>query len=82
MAISSTDVANLEARYAEVCAELALMTDVNKGGKPDAGGGGDAVQHVAWRRSLLDELRTLREEIREAKKLADNDGRPCWELRS
>ena len=40
MAISSTDVANLEARYAEVCAELAAMTDVKKGGKPDAGGGG------------------------------------------
>jgi hypothetical protein len=80
--MTSADVTALETRYSEVCAELAAMTDVNKGGKPDAGGGGDAVQHVAWRRSLLDELRTLREEIREAKKYADNDGSPVWELRS
>jgi hypothetical protein len=80
--MTSADVTALETRYSEVCAELAAMNDVNKGGKPDAGGGGDAVQHVAWRRSLLDELRTLREEIREAKKFADNDGSPCWELRS
>lgn len=80
--MNAAAVAALEARYAEVCNELAAMTDVNKGGKPDAGGGGDAVQHVAWRRSLLDELRTLREEIREAKKYADNDGSPIWELRS
>ena len=80
--MTSADVTALETRYSEVCAELAAMTDVNKGGKPDAGGGGDAVQHVAWRRSLLDELRTLREEIREAKKYADNDGSPIWELRS
>jgi hypothetical protein len=80
--MNSAAVAALEARYAEVCNELAAMTDVTKGGKPDAGGGGDAVQHVSWRRSLLDELRTLREEIREAKKYADNDGSPIWELRS
>jgi len=80
--MNAAAVTALETRYSEVCAELAAMTDVNKGGKPDAGGGGDAVQHVAWRRSLLDELRTLREEIREAKKYADNGGSPIWELRS
>ena len=77
---------DLKTRRATVAAELAAMTKLTMGGKPNAmtADGGTSVDHVGFRRSLLEELKMLDEAIlREAKVQAafdDEDG--SWEIES
>jgi hypothetical protein len=77
---------DLKTRRATVAAELAAMTKLTMGGKPNAmtADGGTSVDHVGFRRSLLEELKMLDEAIlREADvqaALDDEDG--SWEIES
>jgi hypothetical protein len=54
----ATDLENLKARYSAICAELAAMGQTKPGGLPNADATG--IDHVGYRKSLLDELRELR----------------------
>ena len=60
----ATALQNLETRHKAVCAELAAMSATTAGGLPDAGGP-DQIAHVAYRMSLLDERKQLKEAIAE-----------------
>jgi hypothetical protein len=77
---------DLRTRRATVAAQLAAMTVSTIGGKPNANtaDGGTTVDHVGYRRSLLEELKMLDEAIlREAQvqaALDDEDG--SWEIES
>lgn len=77
---------DLRTRRATVAAQLAAMTVSTIGGKPNANtaDGGTTVDHVGYRRSLLDELKMIDEAImREAEvqaALDDEDG--SWEIES
>lgn len=77
---------DLKARRAYVAAQLAAMLVTTVGGKPNANtaDGGTTVDHVGYRRSLLEELKLLDEAIlREAEvqaALDDQDG--SWEIES
>lgn len=77
---------DLRTRRATVAAQLAAMTVSSIGGKPNANtaDGGTTVDHVGYRRSLLEELKMLDEAIlREAEvqaALDDEDG--SWEIES
>lgn len=77
---------DLGTRRATVAAQLAAMTVSTIGGKPNANtaDGGTTVDHVGYRRSLLEELKMLDEAImREAEvqsALDDEDG--SWEIES
>jgi hypothetical protein len=77
---------DLKARRATVASTLASMTIFTVGGKPNAmtADGGTSVDHVAFRKSLLEELKLLDEAIlREADvqaALDDEDG--SWEIES
>jgi hypothetical protein len=79
-------LSDLRIRRATVAAELAAMTKLTMGGKPNAmtADGGTSVDHVGFRKSLLEELKMLDEAImREAQveaALADEDG--SWEIES
>lgn len=57
----ATLIENLETRKAAIGVELAAMSATTAGGKPDASKAG--VQHVAYRLSLLQELKMLEEQI-------------------
>ena len=78
---------DLKTRRAYVASQLAAMTVTSgAGGKPNANtsDGGTTVDHVGYRRSLLEELKMLDEAIlREAEvqaALDDEDG--SWEIES
>lgn len=78
---------DLKARRATVASELASMSITSSvGGKPNAmtADGGTSVDHVGFRKSLLEELKMLDEAIlREADvqaALDDEDG--SWEIES
>lgn len=77
---------DLRTRRATVAAQLAAMTVSTIGGKPNANtaDGGTTIDHVGYRRSLLEELKMLDEAIlREAEvqaALDDEDG--SWEIES
>jgi hypothetical protein len=77
---------DLKTRRATVAAELAAMSKLSMGGKPNAmtADGGTSVDHVGFRRSLLEELKMLDEAIlREAEvqsAIDDEDG--SWEIES
>lgn len=58
-----TDLQNLLARRSNVIAELAAMNSSSAGGKPSYSIDGQAVDHVAYRKSLYDELRELNRQI-------------------
>lgn len=67
----ATNLENLEARKAKITARLAAMDEGDTGDKPDASKSG--VGHVDYRRSLLDELKTLNELIDQEKAIAIQD---------
>jgi hypothetical protein len=77
---------DLKTRRATVAAELAAMSKLSMGGKPNAmtADGGTSVDHVGFRRSLLEELKMLDDAIlREAEvqsAIDDEDG--SWEIES
>ena len=57
----ATVLQNLQTRLAAIAAELAAMSPTAAGGKPDAGKSG--VGHVAYRLSLLQEMKQIQEMI-------------------
>ncbi len=67
----ATVLQNLLTRKANIAAELAAMSATSAGGKPDAGKSG--VGHVAYRMSLLEELRLINESI-DKETLNSSDG--------
>lgn len=77
---------DLKARRAYVAAQLAAMLVTTVGGKPNANtaDGGTTVDHVGYRKSLLDELKMLDDAImRDSQVQAaidDQDG--SWEIES
>lgn len=77
---------DLRTRRATVAAQLAAMTITTVGGKPNAmtADGGTSVDHVGFRKSLLEELKMLDEAIiREAEvEAALNDEDGSWEIES
>ena len=77
---------DLKTRRATVAAELAAMSKLSMGGKPNAmtADGGTSVDHVGFRRSLLEELKMLDDAIlREAEvQSAINDEDGSWEIES
>lgn len=79
-------LSDLRTRRATVAAQLAAMTLTSVGGKPNAmtADGGTSVDHVGFRRSLLEELKMLDEAIiREAEvEAALNDEDGSWEIES
>lgn len=79
-------LSDLRTRRATVAAQLAAMTLTTVGGKPNAmtADGGTSVDHVGFRKSLLEELKMLDEAIiREAEvEAALNDEDGSWEIES
>ena len=57
----ATNAENIATRIAAVLAELAAMTSTSAGGKPTYTIDGQMVDHVGYRRSLLEELKMLQE---------------------
>jgi hypothetical protein len=58
-----SDLDNLLTRRSNVIAELAAMTSTASGGKPSYTIDGQSVDHVAYRKSLYDELAELNRQI-------------------
>jgi hypothetical protein len=58
-----SDLANLLARRSNVIAELAAMNSTSSGGKPSYSIDGQQVDHVAYRKSLYEELALLNQQI-------------------
>ena len=58
-----TDLDNLLTRRSNVIAELAAMNSAAGGGKPSYRIDGQEVDHVAYRKSLYDELAMLNRQI-------------------
>ena len=58
-----SDLANLLTRRSNVIAELAAMNSSASGGKPSYSIDGQEVDHVAYRRSLYEELAQLNQQI-------------------
>jgi len=69
-----------EVRLAAVMAELEALTSSAAGGKPNASAAG--IDHMGYKRMLLEEIKTLREEIAQLSELInDNDADGgCWEV--
>lgn len=59
-----TYVQNLMTRRDAVAAELAAMTSTAPGGKPNVSGEGGGTDHVGYKKSLIEELRDLNEQIK------------------
>ena len=57
------DIDNLILRRSNVIAELAAMTSTANGGKPSYSIDGQQVDHVAYRRSLYEELAQINQQI-------------------
>lgn len=57
------DLDNLLTRRSNVIAELAAMTSTSSGGKPSYTIDGQQVDHVAYRKSLYEELALLNQQI-------------------
>lgn len=78
-------------RRNEIYKTLNTMTATSVGGKPNAmsADSGTSVNHVEWRRSLYEELKSINDLIREQKKIdeeleslelgIDNN---CWEIQT
>jgi hypothetical protein len=60
---SPQDLTNLLARRSAIYAQLAAMTTASPGGGPNTTGEGVSVDQVGYRKSLLDELDCLNEQI-------------------
>jgi hypothetical protein len=58
-----TDLDNLLLRRSNIIAELAAMNPAASGGKPSYSIDGQQVDHVAYRRSLYEELEMLNRQI-------------------
>jgi len=58
-----SDLDNLLTRRSNVIAELAAITSTANGGKPSYTIDGQTVDHVAYRKSLYDELTELNRQI-------------------
>lgn len=58
-----SDLTNLLTRRSNVIAELAAMTSSANGGKPSYSIDGQEVDHVAYKKSLYDELTELNRQI-------------------
>ena len=58
-----SDLDNLLTRRSNVIAELAAMTSTASGGKPSYSIDGQQVDHVAYRKSLYEELALLNQQI-------------------
>lgn len=59
-------IINLQTRRDNVAAELAAMAPTRAGGLPNVGGEGVNTDHVGYRKSLWDELLSLRKLLSEA----------------
>jgi hypothetical protein len=57
----ATDAENIATRKSAIYAQLAAMSSTSVGGKPTYSIDGQSVDHVGYRRSLLDELKMLNE---------------------
>jgi len=68
-----------EERLAAVMAELAALDATKAGGKPNAATSG--IDHLGYKRGLLDEAKTLREQIKLLRELIseETDGK-TWEV--
>jgi hypothetical protein len=60
---SPQDLTNLLARRSAIYAQLAAMTTTSPGGGPNTTGEGVSVDQVGYRKSLLDELAQLNDQI-------------------
>ena len=75
---------DLQTRRDTVASELAAMTKLTVGGKPNAStsDGGTTIDHVKWRQSLLAELKELNQLIKDESEvlaaIANEDG--AWEI--
>jgi hypothetical protein len=58
-----SDLENLLTRRSNVIAELAAMNSAASGGKPSYSIDGQEVDHVAYRKSLYEELAQLNQQI-------------------
>ena len=61
----ATRAENIETRLDAIALELAEMGPTKAGGLPDASGMPVGVGHVAYRMSLIAEMRELNEELKE-----------------
>jgi hypothetical protein len=60
---SPQDLTNLLARRSAIYAQLAALSTTSPGGGPNTTGEGVSVDQVGYRKSLLDELNQLNEQI-------------------
>lgn len=57
----ATDLENLQTRRSAILAELASLTSSRNGGRPTYSIDGQMIDHVGYRKSLLEELKSLNE---------------------
>jgi hypothetical protein len=57
----ATNAENIATRIAAIYAQLAAMSSTSPGGKPTYSIDGQMVDHVGYRKSLLEELKMLNE---------------------
>ena len=58
-----TDLENLKTRRTAIYTELSELDATRAGGKPNAGGSGNTIDHVGYKRSLYDELDRINAQI-------------------
>jgi len=58
-----TNLENMQTRVTAIYVELAALSATKAGGKPNVSGSGDAVDHIGYKKSLYDELKSLNELI-------------------
>ena len=70
---NALNIAELITRRDQIYSELNEMTKLTVGGKPNqlATGGAATVDHVRWRLSLYEELKSINELIRQAGEMQD-----------
>ena len=59
----ATDLENLKTRRSAILTELAALSSTASGGKPNYTINGQSVDHIGYKRSLYDELKTIDELI-------------------
>lgn len=78
----ATALENARTRYNAIWAELAALDATKAGGKPNAAGGGDTINHVGYKDGLYRELESLEKRFPILKTEVDGAGMAPFEVRT
>lgn len=78
----ATALENARTRYNAIWAELAALTSSAAGGKPNASGGDNTIDHVGYKDGLYRELEALEKRFPVLKTEVDGAGNAPFEVRT